>query len=232
MVDYSRFDHIDTSDSETWPKNGDGNAPRITHLQTAKEPDVPTVQLPSFGPIETSAAPSGPSCQCTLGHYILWRKKSFPPVVMDFFYIWNRTVYVCYFDLLYNFDIFVFGGQFWHFQFVHRTSFKVLEDLEDYFHRVDARRAEVEAEMAAEARQHHASRCCQKKGLASWITRWWFQIFFIFTPIWGRFPFWLTFFRWVETTNQIRVLPAWNNVFFWGDMVFRETATTARLPLG
>ena len=24
---------------------------------------------------------------------------------------------------------------------------------------------------------------------------------FIFTPIWGRFPFWLIFFRWVETTN-------------------------------
>ena len=33
-------------------------------------------------------------------------------------------------------------------------------------------------------------------------TGWWFQIFFIFTPIWGRFPFWLIFFRWVETTNQ------------------------------
>ena len=33
-------------------------------------------------------------------------------------------------------------------------------------------------------------------------TRWWFQIFCIFTPIWGRFPFWLIFFRWVETTNQ------------------------------
>ena len=33
-------------------------------------------------------------------------------------------------------------------------------------------------------------------------TRWWFQLFFIFTPIWGRFPFWLIFFRWVETTNQ------------------------------
>ena len=32
---------------------------------------------------------------------------------------------------------------------------------------------------------------------------WWFQIFFIFTPIWGRFPFWLIFFRWVETTNQV-----------------------------
>jgi len=39
-----------------------------------------------------------------------------------------------------------------------------LEDLEDYFHRVDARRAEVEAEMAAEASLHHASRGCQKKG--------------------------------------------------------------------
>ena len=31
---------------------------------------------------------------------------------------------------------------------------------------------------------------------------WWFQTFFIFTPIWGRFPFWLIFFKWVETTNQ------------------------------
>ena len=28
-------------------------------------------------------------------------------------------------------------------------------------------------------------------------------IFFIFTPIWGRFPIWLIFFRWVETTNQL-----------------------------
>ena len=30
----------------------------------------------------------------------------------------------------------------------------------------------------------------------------WFQIFFIFTPTWGRFPFWLIFFRWVETWNH------------------------------
>ena len=37
-------------------------------------------------------------------------------------------------------------------------------------------------------------------------TGWWFQRFFIFTPIWGRFPFWLIFFRWVETTN-LRKLP-------------------------
>ena len=32
-------------------------------------------------------------------------------------------------------------------------------------------------------------------------TRWWFETFFIFTPTWGRFPFWLIFFRWLETTN-------------------------------
>ena len=30
-------------------------------------------------------------------------------------------------------------------------------------------------------------------------SRWWFQICSIFNPIWGRFPFWLIFFRWVET---------------------------------
>ena len=32
-------------------------------------------------------------------------------------------------------------------------------------------------------------------------SRWWFQTFFIFTPIWGRFPTWLIFFKWVETTT-------------------------------
>ena len=33
---------------------------------------------------------------------------------------------------------------------------------------------------------------------------WWFQIFFIFTPIWERFPIWLIFFKWVgSTTNQL-----------------------------
>ena len=34
-------------------------------------------------------------------------------------------------------------------------------------------------------------------------TRWWFQIFFIFTPTWGRFPFWLIFLKWVETTTRL-----------------------------
>ena len=33
------------------------------------------------------------------------------------------------------------------------------------------------------------------------MTRWWFQVFFIFTPIWGRFPIWLICLKWVETTN-------------------------------
>ena len=37
-------------------------------------------------------------------------------------------------------------------------------------------------------------------------SRWCFQIFFIFTPIWGRLSFWLIFFRWVETTNQFYTL--------------------------
>ena len=30
---------------------------------------------------------------------------------------------------------------------------------------------------------------------------WWFQIFFMFTPIWGNDPISLIFLRWVETTN-------------------------------
>ena len=37
--------------------------------------------------------------------------------------------------------------------------------------------------------------------LVQYMTRWWFQRFFMFTLIWGRFPFWLIFFKGVETTN-------------------------------
>ena len=40
------------------------------------------------------------------------------------------------------------------------------------------------------------------KNVAFSQTRWWFQRFFIFTPIWGRFPIWLIFFKGVATTNQ------------------------------
>ena len=38
-----------------------------------------------------------------------------------------------------------------------------------------------------------------------WVSGWWFQISFIFNPIWGRFPIWLIFFKWVETTNQVYI---------------------------
>ena len=40
-----------------------------------------------------------------------------------------------------------------------------------------------------------------------WFSRWWqLQYFWNFHPEpWGRFPFWLIFFRWVETTNQLSV---------------------------
>ena len=36
-----------------------------------------------------------------------------------------------------------------------------------------------------------------------WLTRWWFQRFFIFIPIWGRFPFWLIFFKGVDWNHQL-----------------------------
>ena len=48
-------------------------------------------------------------------------------------------------------------------------------------------------------------------------TIWWFQICFIFTPIWGRFPFWLIFFRWVgSTTSQKRITTQFDSAFSGG----------------
>ena len=41
--------------------------------------------------------------------------------------------------------------------------------------------------------------------------RWQLKHFFMFIPIWGRLLFWLIFFRWVETTNQVTSLET--NVF-------------------
>ncbi len=49
---------------------------------------------------------------------------------------------------------------------------------------------------------HLASKCSPS------FSRWWFQILFIFIPTWGRFPFGLIFFKWVETTNQF----CWRNI--------------------
>ena len=52
------------------------------------------------------------------------------------------------------------------------------------------------------------------------VPRWWFQIFFIFTPTWGRFPFWLIFFRWVESWNhQLGTV----FVMFRGGYIFRAS---------
>ena len=44
-----------------------------------------------------------------------------------------------------------------------------------------------------------------REGPGKKLTGWWFQILFMFTPVWGRFPIWLyiVFFRWVETTHQL-----------------------------
>ena len=40
-------------------------------------------------------------------------------------------------------------------------------------------------------------------------TRWWIQIFFIFTSIWGRFPFWLIFFKRVKPPTSMVYLPTY-----------------------
>ena len=50
------------------------------------------------------------------------------------------------------------------------------------------------------------------KGIYKYVPGWWFQIFFSFTPIWGRFPFWRIFFNWVETTTLVRIVTAMNHV--------------------
>ena len=50
------------------------------------------------------------------------------------------------------------------------------------------------------------------------MTRWWFPIFFIFTPFWGRFPIWPIFFRWVEWNHQpdeiltMKIISIWLNM--------------------
>ena len=60
--------------------------------------------------------------------------------------------------------------------------------------------------------QRWARASVQRESFLRWsmyihIFSWWFQIFFMFTPIWGNDPIWLTFFRWVETTNYSLYIP-------------------------
>ena len=57
---------------------------------------------------------------------------------------------------------------------------------------------------------------CAVVFLGELTARRWFQIFFIFTPIWGRFPIWLIFFRWVETTNQTSLRICCWNIWWYG----------------
>ena len=63
------------------------------------------------------------------------------------------------------------------------------------------------------------------------ITGWWFQIFFIFTPTWGRFPIWLVFFRCVETTNQISSPKGTLITGRWFQIFFIFTPTWGRFPI-
>ena len=53
-----------------------------------------------------------------------------------------------------------------------------------------------------------------KMGHGEWTSsRWWFQGFFVFSPIWGSFPFGLIFFKWVETTNWILTFVEFSEAF-------------------
>ena len=64
-------------------------------------------------------------------------------------------------------------------------------------------------------------------------SRWWFQMFFMFTPTWGRFPLWLIFFNSVETTfftgELLNVRGVW---IFWeqrvGRICFKKAEHTIR----
>ena len=50
--------------------------------------------------------------------------------------------------------------------------------------------------------------------------------YFFFIPIWGVFPFWLIFFRWVETTNQVMMNSGCSLFFFLPKASLRRTYFT------
>ena len=47
-------------------------------------------------------------------------------------------------------------------------------------------------------------------------SRWWFQSFFIFIPIWGRFRFWLINIFQMGWNHQLALFFRWWNLFFGG----------------
>ena len=63
------------------------------------------------------------------------------------------------------------------------------------------------------------------------ITRWWFQIFWIFTPTWGRFPIWPIWFKGVETTNQIMLQIYPTNLGILGKIEDSDEHTAAGLQI-
>ena len=47
-----------------------------------------------------------------------------------------------------------------------------------------------------------------------WFTRWWFQIFFIFTPTWGNDPIWLIFSNGLKPPTSLLGCVCWDFFFF------------------
>ena len=61
----------------------------------------------------------------------------------------------------------------------------------------------------------------------SFIPGWWFQIFFIFSPTWGRFPFWLIFLQMGEPTRYIRTAFLRTPQGWGGEMATLQLKTTS-----
>ena len=62
--------------------------------------------------------------------------------------------------------------------------------------------------------------------MVSWVatssSRWWFHFFYSFIPIWGRFPVWPIFFRWVETTNQLTIFCFFSSLNFFSFFLLKS----------
>ena len=63
-------------------------------------------------------------------------------------------------------------------------------------------------------------------------SRWWFQVFFMFTPIWGNDPIWLKFFKWVETTQLVSDCTGFLTFFCCQDLHFCQRPSVSRWQIG